>query len=64
MTLRAPAVVPPIVLPDALDRLDAGDAVAQGRGAGGVGADVVALDHVAGCPAADDVNTIARRCPR
>ena len=46
MTLPAPAAVPPIVLPVAVDDVDAVVAVARRHGAGGVGADQVALDEV------------------
>ena len=47
MTLRAAAVVPPIVLPSARIDLDAVVCVGDGGGARDVGADIVALDHVA-----------------
>ena len=48
--VAAPAdAVPPMVLPvGAAGDVDAVGSVAQGGGAGGVGADVVALDQVAG----------------
>ena len=48
MTLPAPRAVPPIVLPDGADGDEhAVKRVAQAGGAGGVGADEVALHQVA-----------------
>ena len=49
ITLPAPAPVPPIVLFDVPLSINTADAVAQ-LGTAGVGADEVALDHVAGSP--------------
>ena len=65
MTLPVPATVPPIVLLLAPAKMATPlCAVAQARGAAGGDADVIALDHVAGGPAADDLDAIPMCCPR
>ena len=63
MTLPAPATVPPIVVPDAQDA-DAVAVVSQGGGTGGVGADVVPLDHVPRRSPMEKMKCRPRRWPR
>ena len=65
MTSRAPAVVPPIVLAVAPATMSTPLVyVEHGRGAGGVRADVVALDHVARRARVGDQDADALSCPR
>ena len=65
MTLPAPAAVPPMVFAAAAVDLDAVAVVAQGGGAGGVGADVVARDQVAASlPVSMTCDAVPGRCPR